>query len=255
MRFRPCIDLHQGKVKQIVGSTLESGDLITNFVSSHSPAWYAKLYRDHQLQGGHIIQLGPGNETSALEALKAFPNGFRFGGGIHLTNAEYWLKNGAQAVIISSYMFTGQKIDRQKLKSMKEAVGKEKLVIDLSCGQNEKGEFLIYSQGWRLQSKEVLSPFLMEELMEFCDGFLIHSVDREGKCEGLDEKLVAILSAAKQGLITYAGGIASQKDLELLNSLSHGKIDFTIGSALDIFGGKGFSFGYLVKKYGSERMG
>lgn len=99
--FRPCIDLHSGQVKQIVGGTLDEnapGSLKTNFVSPHPPAHFARLYRDNGLRGAHVIMLGPGNADAAREALAAWPGGLQVGGGITDQNAREWIDAGAEKV-------------------------------------------------------------------------------------------------------------------------------------------------------------
>ena len=75
MRFRPCIDLHEGRVKQIVGTSLRDGIAPqTHFIAPpHPPAYFAARYCCDQLFGGHVIMLGPGNEDAATQALAAFP--------------------------------------------------------------------------------------------------------------------------------------------------------------------------------------
>ena len=105
-RFRPCIDLHSGQVKQIVGGTLsvEISELKTNYVSKLPSGHYAQLYKDAALSGAHVIMLGPGNEAAAQEALSAWPGALQLGGGINDTNAKQWIEKGAEKVILSSLM-------------------------------------------------------------------------------------------------------------------------------------------------------
>ena len=249
MRFRPCIDLHQGQVKQIVGSTLEKGELITNFISQHPPRWYAELYKKYNLSGGHVVKLGKGNDEAALEALSAYPDGLHLGGGIQLENADFWLAKGAKAVLISSAIFDQGKIDYAKLQAFKDKLGKEKIVLDLSCGKNLDDQYRIYYNGWRDMSNETLSPDLFQKLSPYSQSFLIHSVDMEGRQAGIDLSLIKLLGEAADFSITYAGGITNQQDLDWLKDLGKDKIDFTIGSALDIFGGGGFKFLDLVAAY------
>ena len=99
-RFRPCIDLHAGQVKQIVGGSLysESTELQTNHISKEFPAHFANIYKDSDLTGGHVIMLGPGNEVAAEEALRAWPEGLQVGGGINPHNAQQWIDKGASKV-------------------------------------------------------------------------------------------------------------------------------------------------------------
>ena len=99
-KFRPCIDLHSGQVKQIIGGTLTSSptDLKTNHISKHSAGYFARLYSEHGLSGGHVIMLGPGNNEAAQEALNAWPQGLQIGGGINENNAMHWIQRGAEKV-------------------------------------------------------------------------------------------------------------------------------------------------------------
>src|SRR3954469_7578430 len=115
--FRPCIDLHEGKVKQIVGGTLAAapGALRTNFVSDHSAAWYAELYKRDGLKGGHVVMLGSGNEAEARAALSVYPGGLQVGGGINSENAHSWLEAGASHVIVTSWVFRDGRLDRERL--------------------------------------------------------------------------------------------------------------------------------------------
>ncbi len=99
-RFRPCIDLHSGQVKQIVGGTLStvSSDLKTNYISQLPASHFAQLYRDNDLTGAHVIMLGLGNERAAQEALSAWPGALQVGGGINERNAKLWIDRGAEKV-------------------------------------------------------------------------------------------------------------------------------------------------------------
>lgn len=237
--FRPCIDLHEGRVKQIVGGTL-SGDphgLRTNFVSDRSAAWYANLYRSDALLGGHIIMLGPGNESAALEALRAYPGGMQIGGGINIDNAAHYLDAGASHVIVTSWIFREGHIDRERLRALAARIGRARLVLDLSCRKRE-GLYYIVTDRWQKFTTEAISPQLLASLAEFCSEYLIHAVDVEGLCRGIDSALVANLAAWTPLPTTYAGGASSLADLEEVTRISKNKIDLTIGSALDIFGGQ-----------------
>ncbi|CAJ0649633.1 8080_t:CDS:2 [Entrophospora sp. SA101] len=133
-KFRPCIDLHNGQVKQIVGGTLNDQDpekLLTNFVSSENSGYYAKLYKQYNLTGGHIIKLGAGNNEAAKEALETWPGGLQIGGGITLDNAQEWIDYGADKIILTSYLFPDAKFSFERLKKLSEKIGKDKIVIDL----------------------------------------------------------------------------------------------------------------------------
>ncbi|MHB8811431.1 MAG: phosphoribosylformimino-5-aminoimidazole carboxamide ribotide isomerase [Desulfobulbaceae bacterium] len=248
MRFRPCIDLHGGRVKQIVGSTLQDGSsdtLRTNFSSDLPPSYYASRYREDNLPGGHVIMLGPGNESAALDALRAWPDGLQLGGGITLDNASWWLEQGASHVIVTSYVFHHGLLDEERLDRLAELVGRERLVLDLSCRWRDDGYYVVTDRWQKFTSLQVSGPTL-ERLAGFCDEFLVHAVDVEGKCMGVDEKLIRLLAAHATIPITYAGGVASMADLELIRDAGHGRLDATVGSALDIFGGNGLAYDEVV---------
>jgi phosphoribosylformimino-5-aminoimidazole carboxamide ribotide isomerase len=249
-RFRPCIDLHGGRVKQIVGSTLRDhgADPKENFVSDHSAGWYAKLYKEDGLYGGHVIMLGMGNEASALEALQAFPGGLQIGGGVNAENAERWLSAGAAKVIVTSALFDGYgRFSREDLTLLLKAVGRERLVLDLSCKAVPGGGWCVAMNRWQTLTDLMVVPSVLDELGESCSEFLIHAVDVEGKCEGVDVGLVEHLASWGRLPMTYAGGARSLADLMLVDELSDGKLDVTIGSALDLFGGTGVSYSECVK--------
>lgn len=244
--FRPCIDLHEGKVKQIVGGSLDSpGSLRTNFVSERGAAWYAELYRRDQLQGGHVIMLGPGNEEQARAALRAFPGGLQIGGGITPDHAQTWLEAGASHVIATSWIFRQGELDWERLKMLSQAIGRERLVLDLSCRRRD-GQYIVVTDRWQNFTQLALSREIFEQLAAYCAEFLVHAVDVEGLCRGIDEELVAGLSAWSPLPTTYAGGANSLADLEKVTHLGHGRIDLTIGSALDIFGGNGVRYADAV---------
>ncbi len=236
--FRPCIDLHNGQVKQIVGGTLGAipSELVTNFTSARPSTWFAELFKKDGLSGGHVIMLGPGNENAAIGALKAYPNGLQVGGGIHIGNAETWLNRGASHVIVTSWLIPNNAIDMERLKSLSQIVGPSRLVLDLSCRRADDAWYIAKNR-WQTITKTPVTPNLLEELSEYCDEFLIHAADVEGRCEGIDHSLVQYLSQYTGKAITYAGGARALSDLSLVSQLSLGKIDLTIGSALDIFGG------------------
>lgn len=257
MRFRPCIDLHDGRVKQIVGSTLSDGSsaaLRTNFSSDLPPSWYANLYRQDNLPGGHVIMLGPGNEAAALDALAAWPSGLQLGGGIIAANAEQWLEAGASHVIVTSYVFHDGQLDFTRLEHLRRLISKERLVLDLSCRWRADGYYVVTDR-WQKFTTLRVSKELLTELAASCAEFLIHAVDVEGKCMGVDERLLALLAAADSpSPVTYAGGVSSMADLELIRRVGQGKIDATVGSALDIFGGSGCKYDDVVQfcRSGSE---
>jgi len=239
--FRPCIDLHEGKVKQIVGGTLSDAGARTNFVSEQSAAWFAELYRRDDLRDGHVIMLGAGNESEARAALKAFPGGLQIGGGINSENARGWLDAGASHVIVTSWVFREGRVDWARLDELVQAIGKEKLVLDLSC--RKRGEdYFVVTDRWQKFTELVVNAETLKKFSTYCDEFLIHAVDVEGLCRGIDGELVAKLGAWSPIPMTYAGGANSLADLEAVTKLGQGKVDLTIGSALDIFGGSGVKY-------------
>lgn len=246
MRFRPCIDIHNGKVKQIVGGSLtdEGERADENYISSRGADYYAELYRKDGLTGGHIILLNPRKTAcyeedlkEAKKALKVFPGGMQVGGGIGADNAGSFLEAGASHVIVTSYVFQDGKIRWDSLEKLKKAVGKKHIVIDLSCRKKEE-EYYIVTDRWQKFTVERLTKELLEKVSSYCDEFLVHGVDVEGRASGIDEKLAEILGEYKGNPVTYAGGISSISDLEKFRSLTGGEIDYTIGSALDLFGGE-----------------
>ena len=241
--FRPCIDLHEGKVKQIVGGTLsDSGaGLRTNFVSERPASWYAELYKKDGLKGGHVIQLGAGNESAARAALAAFPGGLHLGGGVNLDNARGWLDAGASHVIVTSWVFRDGQLDFDRVRALVAAIGKERLVLDLSCRVRD-GKYWVVTDRWQKFTEFEVNRHELERLAAFCDEFLIHAADVEGLCGGVDLELVQRLAKDSPISTTYAGGARSALDLEEVTRVGAGKIDLTIGSALDIFGGTGVRY-------------
>ncbi len=241
--FRPCIDLHEGKVKQIVGGTLERGaaNLRTNFVADHPASWYAELYKRDGLGGGHMILLGTGNEAQARSALQAFPGGLQLGGGVTLDNASGWLSAGASHVIVTSWVFHGGQLDWDRLKNLVNRVGRGRLVLDLSCRRRD-GKYFVVTDRWQTFTEVVVNEENLEKLSGWCAEFLVHGVDVEGLCGGIDEDLVRKLGDWCTIPCTYAGGATSLEDLERVTRLSRGRVDLTIGSALDIFGGTGVRY-------------
>ena len=236
--FRPCIDLHQGKVKQIVGGSLNDQGADTNFVSSHDAAYYAALYRQHGLTGGHVIALGPGNQEEALKALQTWPNGLQFGGGVNADNAAEYLEAGASHVIVTSWLFEGGQFSFARLEQIKAEAGAERLVLDLSCRRTDSG-WHIATDRWQTVTELPVDADSLRELAGHCSEFLIHAADVEGLQGGIDQELVKLLGEHCTIPVTYAGGARSLADLQRVEQLSGGKVDLTIGSALDIFGGSG----------------
>ena len=245
MRFRPCIDIHNGKVKQIVGGSLQDeGDCAReNFASDREAADFARLYQRDGLTGGHVILLNPASspyypETrrQALSALAAYPGGLQAGGGITAGNAAEYLDAGASHVIVTSYVFLDGEVRLDRMERLKNTVGRERVVIDLSCRKKD-GDYYIVTNRWQTFTQVRLTREIMDEIADYCDEFLVHGVDVEGQAAGVDEELARLLSAHKKRRVTYAGGIGSPEDLMRFEKLTEGKVDFTIGSALDLFGG------------------
>ena len=250
MRFRPCIDLHDGKVKQIVGGTLTDADLPeTNFQAEKPAEWYAQLYRSDRLDGGHIIQLGPGNRDAARAALQQWPGGMQLGGGVTADNAAEWLDAGASRVIVTSWVFHSGVIDMDRLVRLVDRIGKNRLVLDLSC--RKRGDsYVVVTDRWQTFTRETVTHELMDRLSDYCAEFLIHAVDVEGRCRGIEEQLVEMLGRWDGLPVTYAGGISCEADVSAIGMLGRGRLDFTVGSALDIFGGRGLRYEDLVERYG-----
>lgn len=244
MKFRPCIDIHNGKVKQIVGgSLLDKGDYAQdNFVSEKDGDFYAKLYKDAGLEGGHIILLNPAGSQyyeedvrQACLALSAYPGGLQIGGGMTAENAAFFLEQGASHIIVTSYVFKDGKINYENLEKIVAVTGKEHLVLDLSC--RKKGEdYYIVTDRWQKFTDVKLTEDVLSELADYCDEFLIHAVDVEGKAGGIEEDIAALLGNWDGISVTYAGGVSSFEDLRKLKELGRNKVDVTIGSALDLFG-------------------
>jgi phosphoribosylformimino-5-aminoimidazole carboxamide ribotide isomerase len=244
--FRPCIDLHEGKVKQIVGGTLGAQALQTNFVADKSAAWFADLYRRDQLAGGHVIMLGPGNEDEAGHALAAFPGGLQIGGGVNLQNARKWLDAGASHVIVTSWVFREGRVDWERLEELVKSIGKARLVLDLSC-RKRADHYYVVTDRWQKFTDLVVSGETLQTFSKYCTEFLVHAVDVEGLCRGIDTELVEKLGRWSPLLLTYAGGANALSDLETVSRLGEGTVDLTIGSALDIFGGKGVRYQDVVQ--------
>jgi phosphoribosylformimino-5-aminoimidazole carboxamide ribotide isomerase len=244
--FRPCIDLPEGKVKQIIGGTLGDSSLRTNFVSEKPAAWFAELYRRDGLKGGHVIMLGAGNESEARAALAAFPGGLHLGGGVNAQNARDWLDAGASHVIVTSWVFREGRVDWARLDELIKVVGKDRLVLDLSCRRRGENYFVVTDR-WKNFTELVVNAETLRKFSGSCAEFLIHAVDVEGLCLGIDRELVEKLGRWTPVPATYAGGANSISDLEEVTKLGQGRIDLTIGSALDIFGGNGVRYRDAVK--------
>ena len=250
MKIRPCIDIHNGKVKQIVGSTLSddpSNGPGENFVSALGAAGYAAMYRGMGLSGGHVILLNPSgtaeyeaDRKEALSALSEYPGGMQAGGGITPENAGQFLDAGASHVIVTSYVFRDGILDRERLERMKGSVGKDRLVLDLSCRRREDGSYAVVTDRWQRMTELVIGEETLEDLSRECDEFLIHAADVEGRKSGIETDLVALLGKwqDRSGFpVTYAGGVHAMEDLDVIRKLSGGRMDVTVGSALKIFGG------------------
>ena len=245
MKFRPCIDIHNGKVKQIVGgSLLDQGDqAVENFAADQEADYFANLYKKDGLKGGHVILLNPltseyypETKRQALKALQTYQDGLQIGGGITAENAEEYMKAGASHVIVTSSVFKNGEIYWDNLQNLCDTVGKEHVVLDLSCRKKDE-KYYIVTDRWQTFTNVELNTDILEKLSGYCDEFLVHGVDVEGKASGIEEELIKILEQAEIP-VTYAGGIGSLDDLERIRKIGNGKIDFTIGSALDLFGGK-----------------
>lgn len=245
MRFRPCIDIHNGKVKQIVGGSLvDQGDYAEdNFVSEKGGDYYAKLYRKAGLRGGHIILLNPASSPyyeedvrQACLALAAYPGGLQIGGGMTADNAAFFLEKGASHIIVTSYVFKDGKINYDNLEKIAAVTGKERLVLDLSC-RKRAGDYYVVTDRWQKFTQEKLDRALLEKLSAYCGEFLVHAVDVEGRASGIEEEVAALLGRMDGIPVTYAGGVSSLADVRKLKKLGKNKVDVTIGSALDLFGG------------------
>ena len=282
MKFRPCIDLHAGRVKQIIGSSISdiseggSSTLVTeNFTTTKPASEYASMYARDGLTGGHVIMLGPNNDDAAMRALAAHPGGLQVGGGITADNAERWLERGASHVIVTSYAFNNGIVDMDKLKHLVKVVGgKERLVLDLSCRRkpnpsssssstndarkscyatesihsnsrsnndddddDDDDPYYVVTDRWQTYTNVRVNRKTLVELGNYCSEFLVHGVENEGKRCGILEDLVVLLGRYSPVPVTYAGGVNSIEDLDRVKYLGNGRVDLTIGSALDCFGG------------------
>ncbi len=245
MKFRPCIDIHNGKVKQIVGSTLrdQKDEAVENFVSEKDAAFYSRMYQRDGLTGGHIIMLNPpsspyfeATRQQALAALAAYPGGMQIGGGIRRENAQFYLDAGASHVIVTSYVFRDGQISWDHLKDLESEIGREHLVLDVSC-RKRGGDYYVVTDRWQKFTDLRLDAQTLEDLGSYCSEFLIHAVDAEGKANGIETELVSLLAGFTHRPVTYAGGVRGLEDLKLLRRESNNRLDVTVGSALDLFGG------------------
>lgn len=245
MEFRPCIDIHNGRVKQIVGGSLKDkgNQAEENFVSQMDSTFYANMYKKAGIRGGHIILLNPvtseyyeATRAQALLALHSYPGGLQLGGGITADNAARFIEAGASHVIVTSYVFNNGRIDYNNLEKLVDAVGKSHLVLDLSCRKKDDSYYIVTDR-WQKFTDEVITEELLDELSQYCDEFLIHAVDVEGKAGGIEKELVSLLGNWGKMPLTYAGGVHSFEDLRLIKELGHNRVNVTIGSALDLFGG------------------
>jgi phosphoribosylformimino-5-aminoimidazole carboxamide ribotide isomerase len=245
--FRPCIDLHEGRVKQIVGASLDvgAGGPRTNFEAAEGPAWFAARYRDDGLTGGHVVMLGPGNEEAARQALAAYPGGLQVGGGVTADNAPAWLDAGASHVIVTSWLFPDGALDPDRLAALHRRVGRDRLVIDLSA-RRRGADYVVVADRWRRLTTTVLDEAGLAAMAERCAELLVHAVDVEGLQAGIDDELVERLGAWSPLPTTYAGGARGLADLERVDRLGAGRVDLTIGSALDLFGGDGVRYADAV---------
>ncbi len=246
MQIRPCIDIHDGRVKQIVGGSLSDSGAVENFISEKDAAYYAGIYRDMELPGGHVIILNkygtPEYESSmemAMKAFSAYPGGMQAGGGITPANAKSFLDAGASAVIVTSYVFRDGKLDMDRLKEMSAAVGRESLVLDMSCRRKagEEGLYVVTDR-WQKYTEEKLSVELLRRLEEYACEYLVHAADVEGKAAGIDEEAVRILGQYEGLPVTYAGGVHEYEDIGKIRALGYERVNVTVGSALSLFGGK-----------------
>jgi len=255
MKFRPCIDLHDGKVKQIVGSTLNDErpeQLRVNFTAVQPASWFAELYRRDNLAGGHIIKLGSGNDAAALEALDVWPGGMQIGGAITADNGRYWLDHGASHIIVTSFVFREGMIDEDRLQRLVQAVGRDRLVLDLSCRRRDD-DYYIVTDRWQRFTQVAISEKVLAHFSKVCAEFLIHAADVEGQCRGVEQELIQKLAAWSSLPVTYAGGVRDIADLELIRDLGRGRLDATVGSALDIFGGTDMTYAEAVRFHQAEQ--
>lgn len=246
-RFRPAIDLHNGQVKQIVGGSLrdDGSEPLTNFVAQQSPAEFAQMFARDALIGGHVIKLGPGNETAAREALAAWPQGLQIGGGINAHNATQWIDAGASKIIVTSWCFVDGQFSEARAEELAQTVGREHVVLDLSCRRDQSG-WRIATDRWQTVTDTHINGETLQRLSTYAAEYLIHAADVEGLCQGIDADLVALMGDHCPIPSTYAGGVASLADMDLVATRSAGRVDVTVGSALDIYGGSGVRYSECV---------
>lgn len=246
MKFRPCIDIHNGKVKQIVGGSLTDAknEAEENFVSKQDAKYYAEMYKKDNVSGGHVILLNgtdspyyDNTKEQALLAIQSYRGGLQVGGGINVRNAKSYLENGASHVVVTSFVFRDGKINYDNLNRLRQVTGRERIVLDISSRKKD-GKYYIVTDRWQKFTDEELTEEIFYKLHSYCDEFLIHAVDVEGKASGIEEELVELMGKLSGMNMTYAGGVSSLEDIDLLRRIGNNAIDFTVGSALDIFGGK-----------------
>ncbi|MBO5072693.1 MAG: phosphoribosylformimino-5-aminoimidazole carboxamide ribotide isomerase [Eubacterium sp.] len=256
MEFRPCIDIHNGKVKQIIGGTLtDDNDFAEeNFVSERRAADYARLYQKEGLRGGHVILLNGKDSpyykedlAQASEALGAWRDALQIGGGVTAENAASFLDMGASHVIVTSYVFSGGEIRYDRMEKLLSEIGKEHLVLDLSCRKKDDRYFVVTDR-WQKYTSQPLDGSLLRTLGSYCDEFLIHAVNVEGTGTGVDKELLALLAAESRIPVTYAGGIGKMEDIQTIRDIGRNRVNFTVGSALDLFGGP-LRFDEIVTKF------
>ena len=258
MKFRPCIDIHNGQVKQIVGGSLDDDKGASeNFVSILDGSYYGELYKKYGLNGGHIILLNKygtpeydADIRQARLALRAFPGGLQIGGGITDANAADCIKIGASHVIVTSFIFDEKGLSTDRLSKLVESVGREHIVIDLSC-RRKGDDYYVVTNRWQTFTETKVNADLLEELSVYCDEYLIHGVDVEAKKQGVDERLLGLLAQYEGLPVTYAGGIKDMTDIDTIGRVGQGRIDYTIGSALSIFGGN-IDFDEVVSRNNCE---
>jgi phosphoribosylformimino-5-aminoimidazole carboxamide ribotide isomerase len=251
-QFRPCIDLHGGSVKQIVGGSLTDNGADENFVSDLPASFYANKFREDRLTGGHVIKLGAGNDEAARTALATWPNGLQIGGGINAENAKNWIAGGASHVIVTSWLFDeALQLDWSRARKLADVVSADRVVIDLSCRKQDDG-WVVTMNRWQTMTHFLVTLENLALLAPLCSEFLIHAADVEGKSGGYDQELVELLSRFDDRPVTYAGGVSRFDEFKLIDEVSGGKIDVTVGSALDLFGGSGLAYEELVAWNHSE---
>jgi len=190
--------------------------------------------------------LGSGNEVAAREALAAWPDGLQVGGGIGIQNAAGWLEAGASHVIVTSWLFDENGVFQpQRLTDLATEVGSDKVVVDLSARRVIEG-WRVAMNRWQTPTDLLVTRDILDQIAPYCAEFLIHAADVEGKCEGVDVELVSFLGTWNGIPVTYAGGVSGLDDLQQVEEASGGKVDVTVGSSLDLFGGDGVAYESMV---------